>query len=144
MNLSRCEIFAGAALEFAENAELNVDLSILFPEEKKATISESVTTTATLVLLLSTAAQALGNGGLAEIWGAINGMQLAAYQPVVNIPIAENAAEFSSAVVGIVTFDIPDVDMEILGPVVECPEDDGVFTDLVEETINYNTTINGT
>ena len=73
------------------------------------------------------------NGSLAQLWGFINGMQLSAYLPIVNVPISENAREFSGIIAGIVTFDIPGVNMEsaFLG-LTECPEDpEGTFlTDL--------------
>ena len=53
----------------------------------------------------------------------INGVQLAVYLSLSNIPISENALNVCQAIVDVVTFDIPDVDMEfVLGSLVECPE----------------------
>ena len=51
----------------------------------------------------------------------INGMQIASYLPIINIPISGDAGKFSSQIAEIVTFDIPDVDMELLG-FLKCPE----------------------
>ena len=74
---------------------------------------------------------------MAEIWGAINGMQLAAYLPIINIPISGNAGAFSGFIAGVVTFDVPGIDMEsVFGSAVECPEEDSILTDLVEEILS--------
>ena len=51
---------------------------------------------------------------LSQIWGMINGLQLAAYLSLINIKIPLIAGEFCSHVASIVTFDIPDVTMENL------------------------------
>ena len=65
-------------------------------------------------MLLNTASTVVQDGSISQIWGAINGMQIASYFPIVNIAFAENAAEFSGSVAAIVTFDIPGVDMEFV------------------------------
>ena len=79
----------------------------------------------------------LMNGSLAQLWGFINGMQLAAYLPIINVPIPENAGKFSGFIAGIVTFDIPGADMEaFIGDFSSCPADpEGTFLyDLDEES----------
>ena len=66
-------------------------------------------------------------------------MQLAAYLPIVNVPISENVGKFSGIIAGIVTFDIPDTDMEtFIGDFSSCPEDpEGSFLrELQEEPVS--------
>ena len=71
-------------------------------------------------------------------------MQLASYLPIINIPIAENVAVFSRVIAEIVTFDIPDIDMESVSMgALECPENDTILTELEEVTISDQTTIKG-
>ena len=53
---------------------------------------------------------------LSSIWGMINGIQLAAYLPLISIDIPEKTTKYSGFIAEIVTFDIPDLDMEsVLG-----------------------------
>ena len=81
---------------------------------------------------------------MAELWGAINGMQLAAYLPIVNIKLPDTAGSFSSAIAGIVTFDIPNVDMEfIFAQTISFPEDDSIMNDIRLDVISDETEING-
>ena len=61
------------------------------------------------------------------------------------MPIPGNAGAFAGAVSEVVTFDIPYVDMEsVFGPIVACPKDDSILTDLQEASLNDNSTVNGT
>ena len=69
-------------------------------------------------------------------------MQIAAYMPIINLKISDNAAEFSAFIAEVVTFDLPDVDMEII-PLLELPEEDPILSDLVESPISDATTLNG-
>ena len=74
----------------------------------------------------------------------INGIQLGVYMPLTNVPIPENASEFTQFVAGVVTFDIPEVDMEsVFGSIVECPEDDDILTELDEERLSESSTVGG-
>ena len=82
-------------------------------------------------------------GSLAELWGAINGMQLAANQPIINIEIPHLAASFSSAIAEVVTFDFDHTNYdEAFGwlSFFELPEDDPIMTDL---RLDDATMING-
>ena len=67
-------------------------------------------------------------------------MQLSAYLPIINVPVPEIAGEFSGKIAGIVTFDIPNFDMEfVFGGLTECPEepeDDTFLTNLREESLS--------
>ena len=64
----------------------------------------------------------------------INGVQLAVYLSLTNIPISENALRVCEAISDVVTFDIPGVDMEfILGSIAKCPETDDILTDIPED-----------
>ena len=59
------------------------------------------------------------------------------------MPIASNAGIFSQIIAGVVTFDIPGIDMEsVLGSAFECPEEDSILTDLREQTISEDTIVN--
>ena len=75
----------------------------------------------------------------------INGIQLIAYLPIINISIPQQTSEFSGFIAGIVTFDIPNIDMETTFHLetFECPEQDGIFTDLIEEDLSGETYIAG-
>ena len=76
----------------------------------------------------------------------INGLQLAAYLPIINIKIPEAAGKFCGEVANIVTFDIPNVEMEqipLLGKYLECPEEDSIFKDLEQESYSDQTIVGG-
>ena len=100
----------------------------------------SVTTTA---LLASTAITLATGGSMAQIWEIINGMQFASYLPLINIEFPENAGEFSSKIAAVVTFEIPGLDLDLLGEWIECPEDEAYLFDIREETISDQTKIEG-
>ena len=88
----------------------------------------------TVALLASAGSRILTNGSLSQVWGMINGVQLAVYLPLSNVPISQNAIEVCSAIAEVVTFDIPGIDMEsVFGSIVECPEQDGILTDFRED-----------
>ena len=70
-------------------------------------------------------------------------MQLSSYLPIINIEFPKNAGEFSSKIAEVVTFEIPGLDLDLLGDFVRCPEDDNYLSDLREETISDETTIQG-
>ena len=60
-------------------------------------------------------------------------MQIAAYQPIVNIDLPTIAGSFSSAVAGIITFDLPYIDLDnVTFDLLDLPENDGILTDLDE------------
>ena len=81
---------------------------------------------------------------MSELWGAINGLQIAAFQPIVNINLPKLAGSFSSSIAGIVTFDIPYVDLDTwtFGSL-DLPDDDGILKDLEEEFISGDTKLSG-
>ena len=70
-------------------------------------------------------------------------MQLASYLPIINIEFPADAGEFSSKIAEVVTFEIPGLDLDLLGDFIECPEDDGYLSDIREEPISDETTIRG-
>ena len=64
----------------------------------------------------------------------INGIQMVSYLPLVNVPIPKGAATFSGSVTEIITFDIPNLDMETVLSYFDsfqCPDDDAIFTDFL-------------
>ena len=73
----------------------------------------------------------------------LNGIQLAAYLPLINIDIPDNAAKFSGFIAEVVTFDIPDVEMETVlsHDKFQCPEDDQNFSDINTESYSDQTVI---
>ena len=116
---------------------MKIDLLLLHPVEKASKPEQIATTAATAVLLVTSVAQLMSQGSLSMIWGTINAMQIAAYMPIINMSIPGNAGAFSKAIAGIVTFDIPGVDMEsVFGDIVKCPDDDDILTDLDDESLS--------
>ena len=75
----------------------------------------------------------------------INGIQLIAYLPLINIAIPEKPAKYSGFIAEMVTFDIPDLDMEsVLGfDMFQCPDDDQIFTEINTESYSDKTVISG-
>ena len=70
-------------------------------------------------------------------------MQLAAYQPIINIEIPSLAATFSSNIAEVVTFDFDYTNFDTAFgwiPILALPENDPVFTDL---RLDDGTLING-
>ena len=56
---------------------MDIDLSLFAPVIEQERVQSAATTSATSMLLLSTAIKIVTNGSMAELWGAINGMQIA-------------------------------------------------------------------
>ena len=72
----------------------------------------------------------------------INGLQLLAYLPLVNLLFPENMMAVVSVISSIVSFDIPFVDiytlaLPVFGPIFEPPFDDAVLTDYPVGTENF-------
>ena len=64
---------------------------------------------------------------------------------MINIPIPTKTSDFSGFIAEIVTFDIPELDMEnvMYFENFQCPEYDEIFTDLIQETYSDYTLISG-
>ena len=129
-----------------KNESQSVDLSLFLPAEVKDddVIPESAVTATTLALITSIAIQIMTNGSMSELWGAINGLQIAAFQPIVNISLPKLAGYFSASIAGIVTFEIPYVDLDTwtFGSL-NLPDNDGILKDLEEEFISGDTKLGG-
>ena len=54
------------------------------------------------------------NGALAQIWGMINGLQLAMHLPTLNLSFPEVAFTVVEKLLGVFTFDIPTVEYKSL------------------------------
>ena len=68
-------------------------------------------------------------------------MQIASYTPIVNIKVSSDTGEFAAFIAAIVTFDIPDVDMESVLPFLAFKEDEIYLEDLNEEVLTDLTQI---
>ena len=64
-------------------------------QEEIEVVPNPVTTAATNALLASTVFQLVSGGSMSQLWGVINGMQLAAYLPIINVEIPFAAGKFS-------------------------------------------------
>ena len=107
------------------------DYGMLAPAEVKEEFAAPLGNSGKAVLLLTTIVQIVSNGSLSQLWGMINGMQIASYLPIINISIGGIAGTLSAFIAGIVTFDIPGVDMEsVLGSWFACPEEDAILSNL--------------
>ena len=97
---------------------------------------------------LTALAYVLLNGSLAQLWGTINGIQIGVYLSLTNVPTPENASYFNNFLAAVVTFDIPDVDMEstfgVIIPVLNMPEDDSLLIGDEDEELSDLTQVGGT
>jgi len=69
------------------------------------------------------------NGALSQVWGMINGLQLPVHYPALDVEFPESTEDGVEILLGVVTFDIPYVNLvDGLGSVIALPEDHD-FTD---------------
>ena len=79
---------------------------------------------------------------MAQVWGMINGLQLLVHLPLINILFPNNSMAVVGGIISVATFDIPNVDADVLtryifGPILEPPFDDAVLIDYPEGTENF-------
>jgi len=64
------------------------------------------------------------NGALSQVWGMINGLQLPVHYPALDVEFPESTNRVVEILLGVVTFDIPYVNLvDMFGSQLELPED---------------------
>lgn len=90
----------------------------------------------TTALLFASSMQIVMNGALAQVFCMINGLQIVMHLPTINLSFPEIAFVVVDKLMGVFTFDIPNVEFKVLFPEsVQPPAYDAVFSDIEDEKV---------